>query len=284
LFINDIDEQVNLIKAFPVALDFTATTIESSCIQQGSSSSTDEQFTHLLSHLLKCTCYYVTTHKHPTDCPQLIYSFFDLCKRFLIFSSNVLLCNNDILPTLFSFTVACLRECSGDIDSTRSILNFLQQIMSTSDASSNITILEPLVLDNGQTITNFCVNGLFGGNMPQILQPSLADCLVSLFIFIVENANNSSNHSVIPSNNAIENLFHWISTSLKEMNNIDAEYASLFEQVLLNMLKEKGNSNGQLNGNKKKMSDRQSMKMLFMDFSKVCKGEMNHDCLLTYTS
>lgn len=288
---------------YPSALDFIATTLESSCVQGSSSSSSSEHhFSLLLSHILKCTCYYVTTQKHPTDCPQLIFSFFDLCKRFLVFSPNVLYHCSD-LSTLFSFAAACLTECHGQIESTRATLNFLNQIMMMSSPTHNphgtrgnlssgtsnndaSTVMEPLVLNDGQTITNFCITGLLAGNMPQILHPSLADCLVSLLSFIVihcdaNNINNNSNHPVT-SSAAIETLHSWMSSSLKAIKTIDADYAFLFEKILLTMMKEKRTCQQQGNMSNKKTS-RQSMKMLLMDFSKICKGEMSHDSLLSYS-
>ena len=89
----------------------------------------EDNFCNLLGHLCSNTVVYLQKAVGGiVENTDLVRSFFDMAQRFLLFCpAGLMKCVE--FTQLFSFAVACLRECKGEKNSTRASLIFLSQII-----------------------------------------------------------------------------------------------------------------------------------------------------------
>lgn len=227
-----------------------------------------KSFSQLLDYLTKSLCTYVSTDKAPHECAQLIKSFFDMAKSYLLFCPLALV-NCMEFRALFSLAVACLSGCVGERDSTRSVLNFFCQLLMTkSNETSNsqpqiMYPIEKCFAEHGQSMIKLCVGGL-AGSMPQMLWPSIAECMFSIVFSFRHSSPEMANLT-----------FSWISNALADLETtngekLNEELQSRITTILFGLTKR---------GRKSKPM----IKMLLIDFAKICKGDLSLDSLIGYS-
>jgi hypothetical protein len=264
------------------ALDYVSAAVESFDSEQiVVAAGLDEQgktmlFTQLLSHIYQRTLAYITTQtKGPSDCPQVIKALFEVSQRYLLFCPGAL-CQCPELPSLFSLGAACLTECKGEIDSTRSALIFLTQFIGWKSIhlpEAKVRVIENfsstidnLLVQHGETIIKSCIGGLSGG-APQILWPSFSECLFSIMLHIISGSPSSEPNAVLQS---------WLRSAMTDNSllansqNITAEIGTSIIEILCDLAKQG-------------LSSKPKAKMALMDFGKVVNGETTPEALLAYS-
>eukprot|EP00984_Skeletonema_dohrnii_P028721 scaffold18793_cov113-Skeletonema_dohrnii-CCMP3373.AAC.5 len=261
------------------ALDYVSAAVESFDSEQiVVAAGLDEQgksalFTQLLSHIYQRTFAYVQT-KGPSECTQVIKAFFEVTQRYLLFCSEAL-CQCPELPSLFSLGTACLTECQGEIDSTRSALVFLTQFIGWKSIhlpATKVRVLrnysstiDNLLLQHGETITKSCIGGISGG-APQILWPSLSECLFAIMLHIISESPSGEPNAVLES---------WLRSAmtdnslLNNSQNITSEIGTSTIQILCDLARQG-------------LKSKPKAKMVMIDFGKIAKGETTPEALQAY--
>jgi hypothetical protein len=121
---------------------------------------------------------------------------------------------------------------------------------------------------HGETVCARCIGGLAGGS-PQMLWPSLSDCV---FAVVAHVAGHSASSPVVEEHTIAH---HWVFNALTicqltDGRSIKDETCERITKLLLDLARD---------GPKSKPK----AKMLLTDFAKICKGEMGVDSLLAYT-
>ena len=231
-------------------------------------------FTQLLSHISQRTFAYVTQTKGPSECTQVITALFEVSQRYLLFCPGAL-CQCPELPSLFALGAACLTECKGEIDSTRSALIWLTQFIGWRTihlpkakvrvVESFSSTIDNLLVQHGETIIKSCIGGLSGG-APQILWPSLSECLFAIMLHIISGS---------PSNEPNVVLQSWLQSAMTDNSlltnsqNITAEIGTSMIQILCDLAKQG-------------LKSKPKAKMCLLDFGKIANGETTPEALLAY--
>ena len=262
------------------ALDYVSAAAESFDSEQiVVAAGLDEQgksalFAQLFSHIYQCTFAYIQA-KGPSDCTLVIKGLFEVAQRYLLFCPDALFQCPE-LRSLFSLGTACLTECEGEIDSTRSALVFLAQFIGWKSIhlpASKVRVLrnfsatiDNLLLEHGETITKSCIGGISGG-APQILWPSLSECLFAVMLHIISESPSGEPNPVLQS---------WLRSAmtdnslLNNSQNITSEIGTSMIQILCDLAKQ---------GVKSKAK----AKMVMTDFGKIAKGETTPEALHAYS-
>jgi len=143
----------------------------------------------------------------------------------------------------------------------------------------NSSILKELILRHGQTITQSCVSGLTGG--PQILMAAYSDTLFAVVQAIVMNQKGELGTPPTPADNISsqlnENLIqNWLLSSMANImvtNNIDTVMNNQIIAILLSLARDNSNS---------RLKAKAKAKLLLTDFTKIRKGEMTSESLMSY--
>jgi hypothetical protein len=263
------------------ALDYVSAAVESFDSEQIIvAAGLDEQgkimlFTQLLSHIYQRTFAYVTQTKGPSDCPQVIKALFELSQRYLLFCPGAL-CQCPELPPLFSLGAACITECKGEIDSTRSALIFLTQFIGWKsihlpEAKARVlqsfsSTIDNLLVQHGEKIIKSCIGGL-SGSAPQILWPSLSECLFSIMLHVISGSPSGEPNAVLQS---------WLRSAMTDNSlltnsqNITSEIGASMIEILCDLAKQG-------------LKSKPKAKMALMDFGKVLNGETAPEALLAYS-
>jgi hypothetical protein len=262
----------------PSALDYVSAAVESFGSEQSpltaaagfDDTTKDNMFNQLLAHLSRCTFKYVNQEKQPNECPQLISALFNMVQRYLLFCPNCLTQCPEF-ATLFSLAVACLTECKGEVQSTRSALIFLSQLIGWKQLhlpKSKLVALEQSAscIDNllgryGENIIKACFEGMSG---PQMLSPNFSECAFTILLRVAE---------ITPIIDESSMLHRWLHSAIIEntsQNVITTDIGVAIIKLLCDFAREGGKS--------KPMA-----KMLLMDYGKICKGETGKDALLAYS-
>jgi hypothetical protein len=265
----------------PSALDYVSAAVESfgsenSCIAAAASfdeNAKDTMFNQLLAHLCQRTFTYVTQTKRPNECPQVISALFNMAQRYLLFCPGAL-CQCSEFVSLFSLAVACLTECQGEIESTRSSLIYLNQLIGWKHIrltgerhdvlEQSAGSIDNLLIQHGESIIKSCLLGMSG---PQILWPSFSECMFSIMLHATEGSRVTDENSA---------LHNWLYAAMNDnaitgnSQNISPEVGMTVIKLLCDLAREGGRS-------------KPRAKMLLMDYGKICKGETGKDALLAYS-
>ena len=231
-------------------------------------------FTQLLSHIYQCT-FQCTSNTIQTKDPSdlVIKAFFELAQRYLLFCPDAL-CQWPELPSLFALGSTRL-ACKGDIDSTRSAVVFLTQFIgwkSIHMPATKVRVLrnysatiDNLLLQHGETITKSCIGGISGG-APQILWPSLSECLFAVMLHIISESTSGEPNPVLQS---------WLRSAMTDNSllhnsqNITPEIGTTMIQILCDLAKQG-------------VKSKPKAKMVMTDFGKITKGETSPEALQAY--
>ncbi|KAL7521758.1 hypothetical protein ACHAWX_006439 [Stephanocyclus meneghinianus] len=265
----------------PSALDYVSVAVESFGSEQSDIAvaagfddhAKDFMFNQLLAHLCQCTFIYVTQTKRPNECPQVVSALFNMAQRYLLFCPGAL-CQCPEFASLFSFGVACLTECQGEIESTRSSLIYLYQLISWKHIrltgpklamlEQSASSIDNLLIQHGENMIKSCFMGMLG---PQILWPSFSDCLLSVMLHVTEGSPVTGESSLLHS---------WLYAAMNDdsivgnSQSLTPDIAMTVAKLLCDLAKEGARS-------------RPKAKMLLMDFAKICRGETGTDSLLAYS-
>mmetsp|Transcript_8787 Transcript_8787/g.18753 ORF Transcript_8787/g.18753 Transcript_8787/m.18753 type:complete len:1296 (-) Transcript_8787:277-4164(-) len=275
----------------PSALDYISAAVELFDSEQSAmtvasgldESGKDATFSQLLSHLCQYTFTYITQTKRPNECPQIIKAMFEMAQRYLLFCPGGL-CQCPEFSSLFALATACLTECKGETESTRATAIFLTQLIGwkqirlppakLSKMEQYAGTIDNLLAQHGEAIVKACIGGLSGG-MPQILWPSLSECLFVFTLHII-----STSHGADEPNSILYNWFYsaisaGVSSGDSDVtqivnNSITPELKSNVISIVFGLAKEG-------------VKSKPKAKMLLMDFGKICKGETSTDALLAYS-
>lgn len=241
-------------------------------------SSNADSFRELLNHISLVLFSYASTSKRPHECPDLIRSYFEMCKRYVIYCPSGLLgCQQ--FTTVVSIAVDCLTSCHGERESTRATLNFLTQLFgwrllrldqnatATLEAASGL--IDEQLAQHGGNITRACVAGLLGG--PTMLWPAYSDCLFALIHVVVTrngNPGEAQPGQTCPDINTT--VAHQWMFEAQQGSTLPLDTFSQVVTILTGLAR---------NGPKSKPK----AKMLLTDFAKIAKGEMTVDALVSYS-
>ena len=238
-------------------------------------SSNPDSFRDLLNHVSLVLFSYVSSENRPHECPHLVTSYFEMCKRYILYCpSGLLSCQQ--FSTIVSMAVDCLTSCHGERQSTRATLIFLtqlfgwrllrldQNITAILDISSG-TIDEQLV-NHGAAVTRACVVGLLGG--PTMLWPAYSDCLFAITHVVVTLQGNNNSSGVGQAENTSTMAHQWLFEA-QQGNSLSAETYNEVISILLQLARDQ--------------KSKPKAKMLLTDFAKISKGEMTTDALLAYS-
>eukprot|EP00986_Skeletonema_menzelii_P009024 scaffold3994_cov150-Skeletonema_menzelii.AAC.3 len=126
--------------------------------------------------------------------------------------------------------------------------------------------IDNLLLEHGETITKSCIGGISGG-APQILWPSLSECLFAVMLHIISESPSGEPNPVLQSwlRSAMTN-----NSLLNNSQNITSEIGTSMIQILCDLAKQ---------GVKSKAK----AKMVMTDFGKIAKGETTPEALHAYS-
>lgn len=239
--------------------------------------SNPESFRDLLNHVSLVLLSYVSTESRPHECPHLVTSYFEMCKRYVLYCPSGLVgCQQ--FTTIVSMAVDCLTTCHGEKQSTRATLNFLtqlfgwrllrldQNVTATLEASS-VAVDEQLA-SHGGAVTRACVVGLLGG--PTMLWPAYSDCLFAITHVVLTlqgNSNLNGTRTGQPENSST--MAHQWLFEAQQGSSLPPETYNQVVNILLSLA-----------GDAK---SKPKAKMLLTDFAKISKGEMTMDALLSYS-
>jgi hypothetical protein len=253
----------------PSTLEYLSSAVESF------SGTEEAAFRDLLSHVTTVVCTYLTTEKRPDECPNLVRAYLELQQRYLMFQSSAFVSCRDF-PTIVAFAVESLSACKGEPESTRAALNFLAQLfgwrsLRLSEASMGVltnaaSTIDELLMQCGATVVQACIAGLAGGS-PQMLWPSLSDCLFAIVAHIT--AASIAGPVVEDTTVAHQWIYDALSASCADSSRITPKACEQVMTILFGLAQE-----GQ--------KARPKAKMLLTDFAKICKGDMNTDVLVSY--
>lgn len=266
----------------PSTLDYIAGAVEAMAGSSRGGAAEEASFRDLLAHVTQILASYVTSTVRPHECPLLIKAYFELAQRYLLFSPAALLqCSQ--FGSLTAFAVDCLSACQGERESTRASCVYLTQLFFGWQAlrlpPSSVTILErsseqinEQFLLHGERVTQACIAGLASG--PQMLWPSLADCLFALVhhVVVVGSPQQQQQPVVEDTNTATTVAHSWVYEATVRASNHPAcspETCQQVVEILFRLAREGPKSRGKA-------------KMLLTDFAKISKGEMATDVLLSY--
>jgi len=235
---------------------------------------TEAMFSQLLAHISQCTFRFVTQTTQPKECTQVIAALFKMTQRYLLFLPAALVQCSEF-ASLFALGVACLAECKGEVESTRSTLIFLSQLIGWKhlrlpqskhqQLEQSAGIVDNLLLQHGQKITKACIRGL-SGFAPQILWPSFSECLFSIMLHVSSGSANDVG-SV---------LNNWLYAAMTDSSvvgstqNITQEVGTSIVKILGDLAREG-------------VKSKPRAKMLLTDFGKICNNETSVDILLSYS-
>eukprot|EP01082_Thalassiosira_pseudonana_P007200 g6723.t1 g6723 contig23:1094142-1096373(-) len=235
---------------------------------------TEAMFSQLLAHISQCTFRFVTQTTQPKECTQVIAALFKMTQRYLLFLPAALVQCSEF-ASLFALGVACLTECKGEVESTRSTLIFLSQLIGWKhlrlpqskhqQLEQSAGIVDNLLLQHGQKITKACIRGL-SGFAPQILWPSFSECLFSIMLHVSSGSANDVG-SV---------LNNWLYAAMTDSSvvgstqNITQEVGTSIVKILGDLAREG-------------VKSKPRAKMLLADFGKICNNETSVDILLSYS-
>ena len=169
----------------PVALDFVGVAVEKFGTAGGAEA--EASFKGLLSHLAQVTCARVQA-KGMASSTELVAGFFGMAQRFLLFCPRALV-TCDSFPLIYEFAVACLSQCGGERDSTRSSLTFLTQIIGRrsvrlSPETAKIIeehrdTIDAQTARHGSDVVKAAFESLAGGTTQMLVMP-FTDCLYAV--------------------------------------------------------------------------------------------------------
>ena len=262
----------------PSALDYVSAAVESFGSEHSDIASSagfddnakESMFNQLLSHLCKCTFTYVTETKRPSECPHIISALFKMAQRYLLFCP-VALTQCPEFASLFSLAVSCLTECKGEVESTRSSLIYLNQLIGWKyirltgsrlvALKNSANDIDNLLVQHGESIVEACLNGMSG---PQMLWPSFSECVFSIMIHVAESSSALDESSL---------LHKWLCAAINGnviSQNITPDVGMTIVKLLCEFSQEG-------------VKSKPRAKMLLMDYGKICKGETGKDALLAYS-
>jgi hypothetical protein len=257
---------------YPSTLDYLTAAVETF-----SNDGNEGSFKELLDHITTITASYVTTEKHPEECPQVIRAFFELAQRYVLFSPAALV-NCREFGNIVGLAVECLTVCKGERESTRASSNFLTQLFGwkslrlANEIMQKLEVSAPLIDDqlakHGEKITSICIVGL-GGGCPQMLWPTFSDCVISIVTHV------TAINAVAPVVEENTVAHQWVYSSLMLCKTADgkalpAETCQNILKILFDLARQ---------GSKAKPK----AKMLLTDFALLCKGDLSVDSLLSYS-
>jgi len=268
----------------PGALKYISTAVE---MFGGQTLEMDKSFTDLLAHV---TTEVITNKGNTSDAMEFLQAYFECLQRYTLYCPRALCYDPQLLSNIVEVAVESVSVVEAK-ESTRAALIFLSQLLGwnslrLSHQSSQIlteawnsSILKELILRHGQTITQSCVSGLIGG--PQILMAAYSDTLFAVVQAIVMNQKGELGTPPTPADNISsqlnENLIqNWLLSSMANImvtNNIDTVMNNQIIAILLSLAR--NNSNSRLKAKAK-------AKLLLTDFTKIRKGEMTSESLMSY--
>jgi hypothetical protein len=258
----------------PSTLDYLAAAVETfSPINNDNEGS----FNELLAHVTGVTMTYVSTEKRPDACPQVIRGFFEMCQRYILFCPSALVTCREF-SNIVSLAVECLAACNGERESTRATLIFLSQLFGwkslrlatavTQVLEINAGTIDEQLAKHGEVVIRVCVGGL-GGGSPQMLWPTLSDCVIAIVTHVV----GSNAAAPVVEDNTIAHQWVYSSLSVCVTTNgkpLEAETCRQIVGILFNLAR---------HGSKSKPK----AKMLLTDVARLCKGETGVDALVAYS-
>lgn len=238
--------------------------------------SNPDSFRDLLNHVSLILFSYVSTESRPHECPDLVRSYFEMCKRYVLYCPSGLVgCPQ--FATIVSMAVDCLSSCHGERQSTRATLNFLTQLFGwrllrldqnvTATLEGSSGIVDEQLAKNGGTVTRICVAGLLGG--PTMLWPAYSDCLFAITHVVVTLQTNNSANCAPPGQPDNNTLAHQWLFEAQQGSSLQSETYSQVVTILIGLARDP--------------KSKAKAKMLLTDFAKISKGEMTTDALLSYT-
>ncbi len=239
-------------------------------IYGNTNSETEQSFRQLLSRLYHAVKAKVLNVGGPKNCSHLAGSFFELIRRYLLYSPGSLF--SDDLTSILAFAVEVIVESAGERESTRAALLFLSQFINCKSLNMSEVIAKELktsgglidmfLVQHGENLLKFCIAGL-SGSSPQLLWPIIADCTFAIVLRLTESSNSFDDN--------VARKWTWV--ALSEANSserLSDEISHLVLKVLFGLIISKGHRSKPM------------VKMLLTDFAKICKGEIGTDALLTY--
>ncbi|CAB9496413.1 expressed unknown protein [Seminavis robusta] len=231
-----------------------------------------DSFRQLLNHVSLILFSYISSGRRPHECPDLIRSYFETLKRYVIYCPSGLL-GCEQFTTICKVSLEFLVTCHGEKESTRAILNFLTQLygwrlsrldnVATAALEANNGLIDEQLAQHGSGITRACVGGLLGG--PTMLWPAYADCLFAVFSVVVTRQAAPPDGQSDSTTVAHQWMFE-----AQQGSTLPAETYSHVVSILTSLAR---------NGSKSKSK----AKMLLTDFAKIAKGEMTTDALVSYS-
>lgn len=258
----------------PSALEYVAGAVESF------GAANVDSFRNLLGHISLILFNYVSSEKRPHECPDLIRAYFEMGKRYVLYSPAALVSCQQF-STIVSMAVACLNSCHGEKESTRATLNFLtqlfgwrllrldQNVANSLEAASGA--IDEQLAQHGGAITRSCILGLIGG--PTMLWPAFSDCLFAIIHVVVSRSTPIASIDSPAEHHQIDSAtiaHRWMFEAQHSCDNFPTEIYKQVVSVLTELAR---------NGPKSKPK----AKMLLTDFAKISKGEMTPDALISYS-
>lgn len=259
----------------PAALEYLASAVE---VFSPENEGNINSFNQLLAHISRGLFHFVSNEKRPDECTQVLRAYFEMTQRYVLFCPLALV-NCPEFDNIVALAVQCLTACKGERESTRATVNFLAQLLgwrslrlsgkaTTAFQSVSIKVDDQLG-KHGENITRICLTGL-AGNSPQMLWPSLSDCVYAIVATVV----GSNAASPVVEEHTVAH--QWVFGTLTQCQTasgraIPQETCQQITTSLCNLARQ---------GAKAKAK----AKMLLKDVAKMCKGEMEMgaETLLTY--
>jgi hypothetical protein len=209
--------------------------------------------------------------------PDVVAAFFQLAQRYVLYCPDALVQSLQ-LSSIVACAVECTTACQGERESTRATLNFMSQLFGwrslrlSTEATSSFQAASHIVDQHrgqhGARILHVCIATLVGG--PQMLWPAATDCIFSVSLAALTGQGSIEDDNLVADagSTTLSLTRHWLETAIPAQ-----DHANIFPQVvtlLLRLIQQGQTSKGKV-------------KMLLTDYSKICKGEMTEDALLTYS-
>ena len=126
--------------------------------------------------------------------------------------------------------------------------------------------IDNILLQNGEIVIKSCIGGISGG-APQILWPSLSECLFAVIMHIISESPTGEPNAI---------LQNWLQSAmtdnslLNNSQNITSDIGTSMIQILCDLAKQG-------------LKSKPKAKMVMIDFGKIAKGETTPEALQAYS-
>jgi hypothetical protein len=248
-------------------------------------------FCALLTHLTNSTCGQLTKIGIESS-PSLVSAFFEMVQRYLLFCPAALV-NCPQFELIFEFAVACLTQCKGERDSTRSATTFLSQLIGRKGMRFNDQRAVEVLLQNrhiidsgtakrGKVIVGVCLQSLGGGGTSS-LNTNFSDLLYAIVTHVIgadsdeggqEEVGGGGQPKAEGTNDGERLCLEWVFSAFDSVpgaKDLGLEDKHKISSCLF-LLAKSG------------LKERVRFRELLLDFRRICRGKMSCEELRVYTT